>query len=287
MRHANASRMVPALNPVILQGSKKKTGPRSRAPVRFFPPVSEAFTGQAMDWLPPFGYPLAFSDLIGRVGLAKMMHFLSLMLRSLKDLRQFTIRATDGVLGNVHDGYFDKRNWTVPYVVAQFPEVPARRRLVDSASLESSASNPVLHRVERATKEIAEDTGADKTGDSHLAALSALIGYTVESEEGEIGHVDDLLIDDRTWAIRYLVVNAEKWCPDKHVWISPEWVIPATRDGSNTLFSFVVGLHDDPARSASPARRMTSRDRCRVDPLSDSTRPARFLAAPTPSPSLA
>jgi len=208
------------------------------------------------------------------------------MLRSLNDLRQFTISATDGILGSVRDGYFDKRNWTVPYVVAQSPEMPARRMLVDSASLESSASNPVLHRVELATKEIAEATGAEEK-DSHLRALSALIGYTVESEEGEIGHVDDLLIDDRTWAIRYLVVNAEKWCPDKHVWVSPEWVIPATRDGSNTLFSFVVGLHDDPARSVPPARRMTSRDCGRVDALSDSTRPGRFAAAPTLSRSLA
>jgi uncharacterized protein YrrD len=209
------------------------------------------------------------------------------MLRSLKDLRQFTVRATDAVLGNIRDGYFDKRNWTVAYVVAQSQEVPARRRLVDSASLESSASNPVLYLVGRATKEIADDTGVAETGDSQLRTLSALIGYTVESEEGEIGHVDDLLIDDRTWAIRYLVVNAEKWCPDKHVWISPEWVIPATRAGSNTLFSFVIGLHDDPARSASPARPTTARDCDRVDPLSSSTRPGRFAVAPTPSRSLA
>jgi hypothetical protein len=163
--------------------------------------------------------------------------------------------------------------------------------LIDSASLESSASNPVLHRlergVERAAREIAGDAGVGEPGDSNLIALSTLIGYTVESEEGEIGHVDDLLIDDRAWAIRYLVVNAEKWCPDKHVWVSPEWVIPATRDGSNTLFSFVIGLHDDPARPAAPPRRTTARDFGRVDPLSDSTRPARFAGAPTPSRSLA
>ncbi len=209
------------------------------------------------------------------------------MLRTLKDLKQFTISAADGILGNVRDGYFHERNWTVPYVVAQSPEVPARQILVDSASLEISASHPILHRVERGVepKEIADDAGVDESGDSHLRALSTLIGYTVESEEGEIGHVDDLLIDDRTWTIRYLVVNAEKWCPDKHVWVSPEWVIPATRDGSNTLFSFVIGLHDDPA--ASPPRRTTARDFGRVDPLSDSTRPARFAAAPTPSRSSA
>lgn len=209
------------------------------------------------------------------------------MLRSLNDLRRFTISATDGILGNVRDGYFDKRNWTVPYVVAQSPDVPGRRMLVDSGSLEVSASHPILHRVERGVERRLEQATREIADDSHLHALSALIGNIVESEEGEIGHVDDLLIDDRTWAIRYLVVNAEKWCPDKHVWISPEWVIPATRDGSTTLFSFVIGLHDDPARSAFPPRRTTAGDFGRVDPLSNSTRPGRFAAALTPRRSLA
>ena len=205
------------------------------------------------------------------------------MLRSLSDLRQFTISATDGILGSVRDGYFDERSWTVPYVVAQSPGLPFRRKLVAPAILQSSESNPVLHRIGLATKEIPDDTGAGETRDSHLRSLSALIGYTVESEDGEIGHVDDLLIDDRTWAIRYLVVNAEKWCPDRRVWVSPEWLIPVTRDGSDTLFSIVVGLDLDPARLAPPARHTIPRRPGRIEPLFDSTRPGPPGAMPSPS----
>jgi hypothetical protein len=176
------------------------------------------------------------------------------MLRSLGDLRQFTIRATDEDLGSVRDAYFDDRNWTVPYVVVQSREQPSRRVLVSPVTLQSSNSNPSILRVGLTTKEIANDAGVDGIGAPHLRALTALTKYTVQSEDGEIGHVEDVLVDDRAWAIRYLVVNAEKWCPDKSILISPEWLTRVSRDGSNTLFSVVIGLHDGPARSASSAR---------------------------------
>jgi uncharacterized protein YrrD len=211
-----------------------------------------------------------------------MMHPSGVMLRSFNDLRRFTISATDGNLGSVRDGYVDRRNWTVPSLIVQSPELPARRKLVPPVTLQSSGSNPSLHRVGLTTKEIADDTGAGETEAPHLQALTSLIGNTVESEEGEIGHVDDVLVDDRTWAIRYLVVNAEKWCPGKTVLVSPEWLIPVTRDGSNTLFSVMIALPEEPAPSGLSPRRGTGRSPGRVEALSDSTRPCRFVAAPAP-----
>ena len=32
-----------------------------------------------------------------------------------------------------------------------------------------------------------------------------------DTTDGEIGHLEDLLIDDHTWAIRYLIVNTSNW----------------------------------------------------------------------------
>jgi sporulation protein YlmC with PRC-barrel domain len=29
-------------------------------------------------------------------------------------------------------------------------------------------------------------------------------GYHIQAKDGEIGHVEDFIIDDETWAIRYL-----------------------------------------------------------------------------------
>jgi hypothetical protein len=36
--------------------------------------------------------------------------------------------------------------------------------------------------------------------------------------------VDDFLIDDESWAMRYIVVDTRDWRPDKHVVISPQWI---------------------------------------------------------------
>ena len=42
--------------------------------------------------------------------------------------------------------------------------------------------------------------------------------------DGEIGHVEDFIIDDETWAIRYLVVDTHNWWPGKKVLVSPQWI---------------------------------------------------------------
>jgi hypothetical protein len=40
----------------------------------------------------------------------------------------------------------------------------------------------------------------------------------------EIGHVDDFIVDDETWAIRYLVIDTQNWLPGKKVLVSPQWI---------------------------------------------------------------
>ena len=49
-------------------------------------------------------------------------------------------------------------------------------------------------------------------------------GAYLQTTDGEMGHVEDLIIDDDTWAIRYLVINAENWWPGKRVLVSPQWI---------------------------------------------------------------
>jgi hypothetical protein len=39
-----------------------------------------------------------------------------------------------------------------------------------------------------------------------------------------VGHVEDFLVDDRTWAIRYIVVDTLNWLPGRKVVISPGWI---------------------------------------------------------------
>lgn len=69
-----------------------------------------------------------------------------------------------------------------------------------------------------------ESTQAEKAWDPHLRSTREVSGYHIQASDGEIGHVDDFIIDDETWAIRYLVIDTRNWWPGKKVLISPTWI---------------------------------------------------------------
>jgi hypothetical protein len=49
-------------------------------------------------------------------------------------------------------------------------------------------------------------------------------GYHVEANDGEIGHVSSFLVDEDSWAIRYLIVNTSNWWIGHKVLIAPPWI---------------------------------------------------------------
>ena len=63
-----------------------------------------------------------------------------------------------------------------------------------------------------------------ETGDHHLRSTHEVAGYHVEATDGSLGHVDDFIVDDETWAIRYLIVNTSNWWAGKKVLVSPQWI---------------------------------------------------------------
>jgi uncharacterized protein YrrD len=63
-----------------------------------------------------------------------------------------------------------------------------------------------------------------KAWDPHLRSTHAVSGYHVQASDGEIGHVEDFIIDDATWAIRYLIIDTQNWWPGKKVLVSPQWI---------------------------------------------------------------
>lgn len=60
--------------------------------------------------------------------------------------------------------------------------------------------------------------------DSHLRSSEAVTGYHVEAKDGEIGHVGGFVIDDQSWAVRYVEVATRNWLPGKKVLVSPAWI---------------------------------------------------------------
>ena len=49
-------------------------------------------------------------------------------------------------------------------------------------------------------------------------------GHHIQAGDGELGHVEDFIVDEETWAIRYLIIDTRNWWPGKKVLISPQWI---------------------------------------------------------------
>ena len=46
-----------------------------------------------------------------------------------------------------------------------------------------------------------------------------------------IGHVEDFIISDEDWVVRYIVVDTHNWLPGHSVLVSPEWVREISWEG--------------------------------------------------------
>jgi hypothetical protein len=64
---------------------------------------------------------------------------------------------------------------------------------------------------------------SDETGDVHLRSANEVRGYHIQGSDEPIGHVDDFVVDDETWQIRYLVVDTSNWWLGKKVLVAPRW----------------------------------------------------------------
>ena len=85
------------------------------------------------------------------------------------------------------------------------------------------AWGPFPH-IEREPAKWKESIRDKKAWDPHLRSTHAVSGYHIQAQDGEIGHVEDFVIDDKTWAIRYLIINTHNWWPGNKVLVSPQWI---------------------------------------------------------------
>jgi hypothetical protein len=182
------------------------------------------------------------------------------MLRNAKDLHGFAIRATDGEIGTVDQFYFDDETWAIRYLTvdtggwlggrmvlispisvvgqpdwrAQRLDVSLTKKQVEN-SPDVNTHEPVSRQHEIAYLgyygypfywggyNAAAETGKGPD-DSHLRSLQEVTGYFMESSDGEIGHLDGLVFDDESWAVRYIEVATRNWWPGKNVLVAPAWI---------------------------------------------------------------
>jgi sporulation protein YlmC with PRC-barrel domain len=215
------------------------------------------------------------------------------MLRTLKALQGYAIRATDGDLGHVKDIYFDDQQWVVRYLIVEtgswltsrkvlispfaighpdwtgkvLPIAITKEQVKNSPNIDTdrpvsrqhemkylgyygypnywggigawgnaltpsmmlmNGSYGGLHPEENgapANRDSARiEVGREQDGDPHLRSCKAVMNYQIEVSDGGIGHVEDLLIDEETWAIRYMIVYTNNWWFGHHVLVAPQWI---------------------------------------------------------------
>lgn len=80
---------------------------------------------------------------------------------------------------------------------------------------------PIIIREPEKRKGIMVD---EKKWSPDLRSTAEICGYTIQSINGEIGHVEDYVINTETWDIQYMIVDTHNWLPGKKVLVSPKWI---------------------------------------------------------------
>lgn len=172
------------------------------------------------------------------------------MLRSARGLVGFTIGASDGDMGQIETLYFDDQHWTVRYFVVDTsewlsghqglvspvcvrrPEWQARRlpvaltRAQVQAGPSVDAHRPISRQYEIAFSQYYGIPSYWPTAsvDEHLRSTEDVRGYSLHATDGALGHVEDFLVEDLTWRIRYMKVDTGNWWPGTRVLVAPEWI---------------------------------------------------------------
>lgn len=94
-----------------------------------------------------------------------------------------------------------------------------------------------------------------ENADPNLHSANEVMGYYIQASDDDIGHVEDFLVDDRTWAIRYLIVDTRNWLPGKRVLVAPPWVSDVSW-GESKVFVDLTRDRIERAPEYDPSRRI-------------------------------
>lgn len=177
------------------------------------------------------------------------------MLQGLKALRHANIEAADGPIGTLDRVLIDIDRWAIRYLVVDAGSwwdqhevlVPPQSVRGDGAADRALRLSLTRAQVRNApgamlrgpqlpppvpvgfddARQAASASAAvleDVHGDLGLADSLDILGTHLHATDGDIGHVEDFLVDMETWSLRYLVVDTSNWWIGKQVLISPDWI---------------------------------------------------------------
>ena len=147
-------------------------------------------------------------SVLGRLDAGKQECSVKLTMQQIKDSPEIgTDRPVSRQMEtSVYDYYGWSPYWGTGFNMGGFGFTPS-----------SGEASPYLG-VRRRDAEIAD--AQRHHDDPHLRSVEDVTGYHIHARDGEIGHVEDLLVEDDDWSIRYLVVDTLNWWPGKKVLVS-------------------------------------------------------------------
>lgn len=87
--------------------------------------------------------------------------------------------------------------------------------------------SPYPQLLQQSNDELAEllDVGELPEEKTHLKSVDEVIGYRIHATDTDIGHIEDFIVEEETWIIRYLVIDTSNWLPgSKWVLVPTAWV---------------------------------------------------------------
>jgi sporulation protein YlmC with PRC-barrel domain len=76
--------------------------------------------------------------------------------------------------------------------------------------------------VQAALAELGDES--EETRPFLLRSTREVSGYYIQAADGQIGHVEDFMVDIDHWRIRYLVVDTRNWLPGRKVLVAADWI---------------------------------------------------------------
>ncbi len=180
-------------------------------------------------------------------------------------MKGYAVSGTDGRLGTVSDLLFDDVSWRMRWLVVStgdwFPNHdvllpvsalghldPVQRRFRVALTVQQIRDSPRVEgdlpvsRQEEVGSPLRRAAAGVRTGhgilsvsrpsDPHLRSMEAVLGHLVHAIDGLIGHIDDFLIDDAAWNMRFIKIDTRDWGPARRVLLSPRLILKSRLAGA-------------------------------------------------------
>jgi uncharacterized protein YrrD len=151
------------------------------------------------------------------------------MLHLAQKIAGATVSGTDGEIGTLEDFYFEEAGWNVRYLLVDTGSwFDGKRVLLSPSAVLGDWGRTGVHvnlsRDDVRNSPALDDEAMPDVADERLDSVKTTSGYHIHARNGEIGHVDDFLIGQDSWRIRYLLVDTSNWIGGRSVIVSSDAV---------------------------------------------------------------